>query len=61
MSEQEHIGDIEVKLSYIEDMLETLNQVVIEQQDKIDRLEREVRYLREQGLETKADDRPPHY
>lgn len=59
---------LEIKASYAEDLLDTLNQTVFEQQQQIDRLLREVLQLREQlasaGSSAGAgprDDRPPHY
>ena len=60
------ITELEIKASYAEDLLDTLNQTVFEQQQQIDRLLREVLQLREQLASASAgaaprDDRPPHY
>lgn len=59
---------IESKLSFAEDLLETLNDTVIRQQQQIEQLLREVVTLREQlraGLPNEPrslnDEIPPHY
>jgi SlyX protein len=64
----ERITELEIKLSYTEDLLDTLNTMVIQQQDQIDRLLREVGQLRHQGGEdgqarfrSLRDELPPHY
>ncbi len=70
MENQQHIDqrltDLEIKSSFAEDLLDTLNQTVIRQQAQIDLLVREVRALREQASEASGrrglpDDLPPHY
>ena len=61
--------EIEAKLTLAEDLLETLNSTVYRQQRHIERLERELRALREEmeGLLAGAEPRgaqnevPPHY
>ena len=61
------VTELEVKLAFAEDLLETLNQTVFRQQEQIERLERQVRELREllQSLPTEQrslrDELPPHY
>ena len=62
------LTELEIKLSYTEDLLDTLNQLVATQQDQIDLLLREVARLRQQGGgESLAaplnlrDELPPHY
>ena len=61
------ITELEVKLSFAEDLLDTLNQTVFRQQARIDRLEREVRELRDMVLAQPLEQRslreevPPHY
>ena len=62
------ITELEIKLSYTEDLLDTLNGLVARQQQDIDWLLREVGRLRQQGGEQAAgtprnlrDERPPHY
>jgi len=64
----ERLTQLEIKLSYAEDLLDTLNQLVATQQDQIDLLLREVARLRQQnggeGLTATRnlrDERPPHY
>lgn len=65
---QEKITDIEIRISYLENTVDELNQVVIKQQDQIDLLIRELMQAKqqlEQGAEfvrSMADDvPPPHY
>lgn len=64
------VTELEIKLSFCEDLLETLNATVIHQQQQIDRLQAEVRVLREQlasgepadgPLRSLRDELPPHY
>lgn len=64
----ERLTELEVKLAFAEDLLETLNATVYRQQQQIDALQRQVRELRDQ-LRTQApaeprnlrDEIPPHY
>lgn len=60
--------DLEVKAAYTEDLIESLNQVVIRQQQQIDRLLKELAQLREAQPDPAAtpfrslrDELPPHY
>lgn len=63
------ITQLEIKLSYAEDLLDTLNALVIKQQDQIEWLLREVGQLRRQreddapgnGFRSLRDELPPHY
>lgn len=62
------ITELEVKLAFAEDLLEALNQTVFRQQEQIDRLQLEVRSLRQQMLQAQPaeqhslrDEIPPHY
>ena len=60
------LTDLEIKSSYSEDLLDTLNQTVFLQQQQIDMLIQEVRALRQQGAAAPArrgpqEDLPPHY
>lgn len=62
------INELEVKLSFAEDLLEQLNLTVFRQQQQIEALQRELRALREQMLaslpaESRSlrDEIPPHY
>ncbi len=65
----QRLTDLEVKLSYTEDLVEHLNTVVIEQARQIDLLVRELTRLRQQaddsgsapGLRSLRDELPPHY
>jgi SlyX protein len=67
--DEDRLIDIEIKLSRSEDMLETLNQVVYEQQKKIERLEALYTALMRRvpeptdvdGHRRIDDERPPHY
>ena len=62
------LAEIEAKLTFSEDMLEELNRTIYRQQRDIDRLQQELRALRE-ILENSAaaepvqprDEVPPHY
>src|SRR4051794_39440188 len=66
---QARIVEIEAKLTLSEDLLETLNRTVYRQQQLIDRLQQEVRALRDQveaadargAPNTPQDEVPPHY
>ena len=62
------ITDLEIKLSYTEDLLDTLNELVAQQQQDITMLLREISQLRQQGGEAGSaaprnlrDELPPHY
>ena len=64
----ERLTALEIKASYAEDLLDTLNGLVFRQQQAIDRLQAELRQLREQvqragqGSDARpVDERPPHY
>ena len=66
---QLRIAEIEAKLTFSEDLLETLNLTVYRQQQHIERLERELRAMRDQVEAMSAsaepaaprDEIPPHY
>jgi SlyX protein len=60
------LTNLEIKSSYGEDLLDTLNQTVFRQQEQIDQLTRELRALRAQVVDGAnrrgaQDDLPPHY
>ncbi|MDP1654210.1 MAG: SlyX family protein [Rhodocyclaceae bacterium] len=62
------VTELEVKLAFAEDLLDTLNRMVFRQQERIELLERTVRDLRQlvlQSLPTEqrslSDELPPHY
>lgn len=65
---QDRMEQLEIKLSYAEDLLDTLNALVTQQQDQIDWLLREVNQLRRQreddapgAFRSLRDELPPHY
>lgn len=65
---EQRLIELEIKASYTEDLLDQLNQVLIDQQRRIDLLMREVARLGQQGGSADAgaarslrDDLPPHY
>ena len=65
---QARIEALEIKASYSEDLLETLNLTIYRQQQAIDLLLQELRQLREQlpapgsnPTRNLRDDLPPHY
>ena len=66
---EDRLIDIETKLAYQEDLLESLNQLVIKQQDRIDMLETVCRRLLDHIKDTKEPGEaggeqyeiPPHY
>ncbi|MDP2793807.1 MAG: SlyX family protein [Sulfurisoma sp.] len=62
------INELEVKLSFAEDLLEQLNLTVFRQQQQIEGLQREMRVLRQQlqasmpaEQHSLRDEIPPHY
>jgi len=62
------LTDLEIKISYTEDLLDTLNRTIYRQQQQIDLLIAEFKALREQvqsaaphEQRTLRDDIPPHY
>lgn len=64
----ERLTNLEIKASFTEDLLDKLDQIIIRQQDQIDRLQAEVNWLRQQtpadGATTPRnlrDELPPHY
>jgi SlyX protein len=65
---QARLTELETKLAFAEDLLETLNQTVARQQGQIDSLQQQLRLLHQQMKEavpdearTPRDDIPPHY
>lgn len=62
------LTEIETKLAFAEDMIESLNQIVIRQQGQIDLLQQQLRLLHQQLKNAMPDDTraprdeiPPHY
>jgi SlyX protein len=64
----DRLTNLEIKASFMEDLLDKLDQIIIRQQDQIDCLSREVQRLRQPTADDGAapvrnlrDDLPPHY
>jgi SlyX protein len=62
------VTELEVKLAFAEDLLETLNRTVYRQQERLELLERQLRDLRQLALQAQPaeqrslrDEIPPHY
>ncbi len=65
---ESRITDLEIKISYSEDMIDELNRTVFRQQQQIDLLINELRALRQQMMASAPaeqrslrDELPPHY
>jgi len=66
---QDRVTEIEIKLAHAEQSLHELNDVIIRQQQQIDRLERQVATLNDRTQANDAarpnstvdDEKPPHY
>ncbi|OGS91558.1 MAG: SlyX protein [Gallionellales bacterium GWA2_60_18] len=66
---EERLVNIEAKITFQEDLIDELNKMVYQQQQKLERLEaicqalaRQIQSLSEAGNEGKAaNERPPHY
>lgn len=59
---------LEIKASFTEDLVDRLNEVIVQQQARIDGMLREIVHLRQQGPESAPgaprnlrDELPPHY
>lgn len=62
----ERITNLEIKLSFTEDLIEKLNETVYKQQQQIEFLYRELKAIKEQasssgGGGSLIDEIPPHY
>jgi SlyX protein len=62
------LDELEAKVAFAEDLIETLNQTVIRQQAQIDLLQQQLRLLHQRLQEALPDDAgsprdeiPPHY
>ena len=62
------LTELEAKLAFAEDLIETLNQAVIRQQGQLDSMQQQIRLLhqRMQDMQpdesrTPRDEIPPHY
>ena len=66
---EQRLTDLEIKASFADDLLDTLNALVAKQQEQIDLLLREVSRLRQRsgddgqsaGPRDPRDELPPHY
>jgi SlyX protein len=66
---EERLVNIETKISFQEDLIEELNKVIYQQQQRLDQLEaictsltRRIQSMDEAGNESKSvNERPPHY
>ena len=65
---EERLNELESKLAFAEDLIETLNQTVIRQQGEIDLMQQQLRFLHQQLQDTRPDEArslrdeiPPHY
>ena len=65
---ESRLNDLEIKISYTEDMVDELNLTIFRQQQQIDQLIRQVTALREQVQNAAPaeplslrDELPPHY
>lgn len=61
----ERITNLEIKLSFTEDLIEKLNETIYKQQQQIEFLYRELKAIKEQagnsGGASLKDEIPPHY
>jgi SlyX protein len=65
---EHRLTELETKLAFAEDLLETLNQTVIRQQGQLDLIQQQLRLLHQQlqdalpdAARTPRDEVPPHY
>jgi SlyX protein len=64
---EERITNLEIKLSFTEDLIEKLNETVYKQQQQIEFLYRELKAIKEQASSSSngggslKDEIPPHY
>lgn len=65
---ESRLTDLEIKISFTEDMVDELNRTVFRQQQQIDLLTQQVKALREQVQTSEPaeprslrDELPPHY
>lgn len=69
---EDRLTELEIKASFLDDMIEELNKVIVRQQEVIDLLRREVAELKDRSSDERpalaADaaararaERPPHY
>ncbi len=64
---EDRITNLEIKLSFTEDLIEKLNEIVYKQQQQIEFLYRELKDIKEQASSSGSgggslkDEIPPHY
>lgn len=65
---ESRLTELETKLAFAEDLLDTLNQTVIRQQGQLDSMQQQLRLLhqrlqdvRPDEVNTPRDEIPPHY
>lgn len=66
---ESRLNDLETRVAFQDDLLETLNTIVAQQQQQLDLMQREIRLLYEQIKTLSPSDiagsneqeRPPHY
>lgn len=66
---ESRLNDLETRVAFQDDLLDTLNTIVAEQQQQLDLMQREIRLLYEQIKTLSPSDiagsneqeRPPHY
>lgn len=66
---EERLNELEAKLAFAEDLIETLNQTVIRQQGQLDLVQQQLRLLHQQlqavlpddDARSPRDEVPPHY
>lgn len=69
MTDEQRITELEIRFSHQDHFLKQLNEIVVEQQTTIVRLEKEILDLKRSvnseagvsGTRSLADDKPPHY
>lgn len=65
---QARLNELEAKFAFAEDLIETLNQTVVRQQNQLDLLQQQLRLLHQRLQESRPDNTraphdelPPHY
>lgn len=65
---QARLTELETKLAFAEDLLDTLNQTVVRQQGQLDSMQQQLRLLHQRMQDALPDERrnprdevPPHY
>lgn len=65
---EDRINNLEIKLSFTEDLIDQLNQTIYKQQQQIEFLYRELKSIKEQAssgdgasISSPKDEIPPHY